>query len=124
MPVQLTGRREPSVSFSAVAIGLSETGLGFRSSDQRLGVSSVEALLRQPFVLVFNASGLRTQEIIVRILRIEACRHDPAYLYFGAAEFLSISDIDVLTLQTGLKIFESRKKPPPHIATPPPPPSR
>ncbi len=124
VPDQLTGRRDPSVSFGAVAIGLSETGLGFRSSDQKLGVSSVETLLRQPFVLVFHAPGLKTQEIIVRILRVEACRHDPAYLYFGAAEFLSISDVDVLTLQTGLKIFESRKKPPPVFSAPPPPPSR
>lgn len=120
-PITLTGRRDASIAFHAVAIGFSETGLGFRSSDQKLGLSSLEALIRQPFVLRFE--GVATEEIIVRILRIEACRHDPTYLYFGAAEFLSISDLDSLTIQTGLKVFESKKKPPPFISVPPPPPA-
>lgn len=120
-PITLAGRRDPSIAFHAVAIGLSETGLGFRSSDQKLGLASLEALIRQPFVLQFE--GVATEEIIVRILRIEACRHDPTYLYFGAAEFLSISDLDSLTIQTGLKVFESKKKPPPFISSPPPPPA-
>lgn len=120
-PITLTGRRDSSIAFHAVAIGLSETGLGFRSSDQKLGLASLEAIIRQPFVLRFE--GIETEEIIVRILRIEACRHDPTYLYFGAVEFLSISDLDSLTIQTGLKVFESKKKPPPFISAPPPPPA-
>lgn len=122
--IHLKGRRDATVEFEAVATGLSETGLGFRSRDQRLGVASLESLIRQPFCIRFESVDLQTEEIVVRILRLEACRHDPAYLYFGAAEFLQISDIDTLMFQTGLKFFESKKKGAPVIGPPPPPPAR
>lgn len=121
VPAKFIGKRDSTVSFEAVVIGLSEDGLGFRSSDTRLGISSLESIIRQPFECRFSIVGFDTGEIIIRITRIEACRKDPSFLYFGAAEFLSISDLDQLMLQTGLKKYV-KKSSAPIIGTPPPPP--
>ncbi len=125
VPVRLIGKRDRSIEFTAVAIGISENGLGFRSSDPRLGVAALEALIRQPFECRFEAKGVVVDEILVRIIRIEACRKDPAYLYFGACDFLSISDVDQLTLQTGLRKFERKSAArEPVISAPVPPPGK
>jgi len=124
VPALLIGKRDSSVQFEVVVVGFSDNGLGFRSRDTRLGLSSVESLLRQPFECKFNVQNLNTDEIIVRIIRIEACRKDPAYLYFGAADFLKISDLDQLMFQSGIKKYEKKIHPQQMIATPLPPPTK
>lgn len=122
VPVLLTGRRDSSIVFSGLAVGLSEDGFGFRSSDQRLGLAAIEALLRQPFRCAFDVPGLKHDEILVRLLRVEASRKDPSHLYFCAVEFMQVTDIDLMTLQTSLPVFSKKRVAAPSIGPPPPPP--
>lgn len=121
VPMIMKGKRAPEVTFRAVAVGLSENGFGFRSNDEGLGVSSVQAILRQAFYCRFEVGDLFEHDIICRILRLEACRYDPTYLYFGAAEFLMLEDMDSLAMQTGMKIYPKKKPARLVISHPPPP---
>jgi hypothetical protein len=122
VPVLFSGRRDESVRFSGIAVGLSEDGFGCRTNDQRLGLAAVEGLLRQPFRVLFDIPGLHHDEILIRLLRIEAARKDPSHLYFIAAEFMQLSDVDMLSLQTALPLFSKKRTAGPVIGPPPPPP--
>jgi len=122
VPVYFRGKREAEFTFEGVAVGLTDNGFGFRSNDQQLGYATIEAILRQAFTVAFAIPGVSTNEIIGRILRVEACRYDPHFLYFGAAEFLQIDDVDNLALQTGLQVYPKHKSSRPVISRPPPPP--
>jgi hypothetical protein len=110
VPVQVIGRRDPSLRFGGVAVGLSENGFGMRARDEALSRSTIEALLRQPVVCRFDLPDVTLGEIAGRVIRIEPSRRDLRYHYFLAVEFLEISAQDQMTLRGLIRSYEERKQ--------------
>lgn len=121
VPVTLTGKKDPSRNFRGVIIGMTPDGFGFRSDDDDLGNASLEEILRQPYECNIHLEGSLFDEILCRITRVEACRHDPRYRYFGVAQYLQITDVDEISIQTGVKLYSSKRPRRPLVSKPPPP---
>lgn len=119
LPLEFKAKHDDSLVFEAVVVGLTEIGMGFRSADPRLGSLTVDLLTRHPFMC--NGVADPEIEIYCSIQRIEPCRHDPNFLYFGVAEFLKEINIQEISEKTGLKVFASKRQKRPVISKPPPP---